>query len=535
MSCLSPRLRTDLSCGSDRLGTAAMRPIQETEGASFPFWSPDSRFIGFFAGGKLKKVPLTGGPPIVLCDASSGRGGTWNANNVIVFAPSNTGVLQRVSGAGGSPAPLLTLDESYGEINHRFPSFPPDGDHFFYTAVTGAATIAPKPSRIKIGTLSSPESTLRMDTESSAAYSSGHVFFLRSGTLMAEPFDPICRRVTGDPFPVADRISTEGSRYAAFAISSNGVLVYAHGEGLFGNRLTWRNRAGKVLGEVGDAAFYSSVALSPDEHRAAVTVVAASSSSNARDVWIVDIDRNLSSKLTFDPGDEAYPVWSPDGARVAFSVVRANERGIYTKSANGTGTEEAFVTFSEANPINASFGTLTDWSHDGRVMAYATATAGLTDIWIIPTSGDRKAFAFAATPFNETHAVFSQDSRWIAYTSYESGRPQVFVQPFPPTGVKEQISRDGGAQPMWRGDGRELFFLTPDGTMMATTITTTPDHIDAAAPQPLFVSNVTNVPNPRLYAVTKDGQRFLINARPQQSSSVPPLAVVVNWTAGIQK
>ena len=220
------------------LGEVTPRSIAGTEGAAFPFWSPDSRFIGFFADGKLRKVQMSGGPPTILCEALSGRGGTWNENNVIVFDPAPTGALLQVSAAGGVPAPVTTLDMSYGETNHRFPHFLPDGRHFFYTAVTGASGSAPKPSLIKIGALDSSDTSTLFAAESSAAYAVGHLLFLRDTALMAQPFDSASRRVTGDPFPIADQVASEGSRYVTFAVSPSGALVYGRGNVGRGLQLT---------------------------------------------------------------------------------------------------------------------------------------------------------------------------------------------------------------------------------------------------------------------------------------------------------
>jgi hypothetical protein len=379
------------------VGTLASRPIPGTEDGSFPFWSPDSRFVGFFAGGKLKKVLAAGEPPIVLCDAPAGRGGTWNAGNVIVFAPAAVGPLQRVSGTGGIPVPLTTLDSAYGETNHRYPHFLPDGTHFLYTAVTGAAGSAPKPSRIKIGALGLADARTLVQAESSAAYASGHLLFVRDGTLMAQPFDAAANEAGSEAFPVAEQLSTEPSRYASFSVSATGVLAFAHGVGFVGVQLTWFDRAGKSIGTVGDVGLYSGIALSPDESRVAVSL--ATGSPLNRDIWILGIAQPGNTRLTFDPGDDIYPVWSPDGSQIAYGRLRS---GIHETPAAGNGNDRLLL------PVASESVFPTDWSRDGQFIVYTQTSAGRNgfDVWILPLSGDRKPFPFVQTPFIEDAAAF---------------------------------------------------------------------------------------------------------------------------------
>ena len=507
---------------------ATSQSLNGTENAAFPFWSPDSRFIGFFADGKLKKIPISGGPPLILCDAPTGRGGTWNADDVVVFDPAPTGPLMRVSGAGGIPTAASALDRTYGETNHRFPHFLPDGRHFFYTAVTGPAGSAPRPSLIKIGSLDAPESVTLFAAESSAAYASGHLLFVRETTLMAQPFDVASRRTQGNPFPVADQIGTEGSRYATFAVSPAGVLVYGRGNVARGLQLTWFDRSGKILSTVGTVNAYSNISLSPDERQAAVTLSTGTPPNN--DVWIVDLARAVSRRLTFDPGDDSHPVWSPDGSRIAYQSLRSAEPGIRTAPAIGGAGEELLLKF--VRPVTVGYPT--DWSHDGRFIAYMQGASGDSNAWVLPVSGDRKPLPVAATPFIEDAPTFSPDGRWIAYTSNESGQFQVYVERFPVSAGKYQVSQNGGGQPRWRGDGRELFFIARDSMMMAAAIDTS-RSFEAGVPLALFPSRSAGTVQARSqYAVTKDGKRFLIPALPQTATSAP-LTVVVNWLAAVQK
>jgi eukaryotic-like serine/threonine-protein kinase len=507
----------------------AARPISGTEGGTFPFWSPDSRFIGFFAAGKLKKVQIAGGPPIVLCDAPSGRGGSWSRDNVILFSPSSaagTGLL-RVSSAGGGPAVVTTVDPATGETNHRWPHFLPDGRHFFYTASTGPCCPASKPSTIRIGSLDPADAAITLlQAESSVSYASGHVLFARDETLMAQPFDPGTRQPKGDAFPLAEHVSREGSRYVGASVSENGTLVYARGGSLATQQLTWFDRAGRALATLGEAAPYENFALSPDERRVAVAF--GTGSPINQDIWIIDIARNVRSRLTVDPGPDRSPVWSPDGTRIAFGSQRSGKASLRQQLINGTAADESLLEGSGGiTPSN--------WSADGRFIAYTLATGTFPpklDVWVLPLFGDRKPFPLAQTEFNENSGVFSPDGRWIAYTTDEAGQPNVYIQPFLRAGGKYQVSRDGGFQPVWRADGKELFYLGADGTMMAVPIDAT-GQFDAGVPQALFPTDTLTIVSPT-YAVTKDGKRFLVNARPQQSS-VAPLTVVVNWPAAIQK
>jgi len=512
-------------------------PIPGTEGATFPFWSPDSRFVAFFAGGKLKKVQIAGGPPVVLCDTIFGRGGTWNRDNVILFSPGSTGTgLSRVSSAGGTPSVVTTLDPAGGESNHRWPHFLPDGRHFLYTATSGTCCPAVRPSVIRVGSLdSATANSPLLEAESSVSYSSGHVLFVRDGTLLAQRFDPGSQQLQGDPFPVAEQISSEGSRYASASASENGTLVYAHGTAMASLQLTWIDRTGSTLSTVGDAAPYINLALSPDERRAAVSL--ATVNPDNRDIWVIDLARNIQTRMTFDPAGDGSPVWSPDGSRIAFQGVRAGAVTLRQKVVNSTAAYEALIEGS-------GFIEPSDWSADGRFIAYTnargTATitgragniSGTSDIWVLPLFGDRKPFPLVQTQFPENSGVFSPDGRWIAYTAVEGDVANVYAQPFQ-GGGKYQVSRDGGSHPLWRADGRELFYLAPDATMMAVAVAAG-DQLEAGAPEALFGSDVQRLNAGRLYGVTKDGKRFLV-ARRTRVTNAAPITAVINWLAAVQK
>jgi eukaryotic-like serine/threonine-protein kinase len=515
------------------IASLSARQLPGTEDASFPFWSPDSRYVAFFAGGKLKKAQISGGPPVILCDAAQGRGGTWNRDNIIVFGLLGSS-LQRVSSAGGTPVAAAQLDTAYGETSHRWPHFLPDGQHFLFTTVTGALGAALKPSVIRIGALGSLDATTLLQVESSVAYASGHLLFVRNGSLLAQQFDVTARHLTGDSYPVAEQVLSEGSRYASFSTSPTGVLAYAHGSRLSaGSRLVWFDRTGRTTGQLGELAPYLNLALSPDERRVAVTMATGSPPNG--DIWTIDVARGVSSRLTFDPALESLPIWSPDSSRVVFQSLRIPDAGLRQKLASGT-SDDGLVFKAEGGTLGVPVPA--DWSRDGRFIAYdfQTGTSAGSDIWILPlSSGDKRPYPFVQGPGPDTNAAFSRDGHWIAYQAFDSGAPQVYVQPFPPTGGRFQVSKESGLQPQWRGDGKELFFLANDGSMWAAPIDTAREF-QAGLAQRLFETGAA-APGRRQYAVTKDGQRFLVLVprSSERNASPEPLTVVVNWLAGVQK
>jgi dipeptidyl aminopeptidase/acylaminoacyl peptidase len=378
---------------------------------------------------------------------------------------------------------------------------------------------------IRLGSLDRPGDDVTLfQAESSVSYASGHVIFADDESLMARPFDPGSRQLLGEAFPLAERVTTEGSRYVGASVSENGTLVYGQARADVARQLTWFDRTGRELGILSDAAPYSGLALSPDERRVAVTL--ETGTPNNVDIWLIDITRNIRSRLTVHPGQERSPVWSPDGARIAFQSSRSRQPvAMRQTSSDGTGADELIL----EGPGNFTM-TPTAWSGDGRFIAYTTRGS---NVWVLPLFGDRKPFAFAETSFFEGSARFSPDGRWIAYTSNEGGRPDVYVQSFPGPGLKSQVSRDGGTHPVWRADGRELFYLGADGTMMSVSIGAG-RSFDAGAPQALFSSHAWRFTANQVYAVTRDGQRFLVNASKQQPSGTAPLTVVLNWTAAIR-
>jgi len=503
------------------LDTLSAEPLAGTEGASRPFWSPDSRFLGFFADGKLKKIDVSGGPAITLCDAPSQRGGTWSRDGVIVFAPTNTSALQKVSAAGGVPTAATSLAQ--GETSHTQPSFLPDGRHFLYR--TGAA--APNPGlSIYLASLDSAERKLLLNTDSAnVLYSQGHLLFLRETTLMAQPFDARRLELTGEAFPIAEQIQTTAGAppYGFFSASQNGVLAYQTGTGAVGTRLMWFDRTGKQTGALGDPAVYNDLGLSPDGKRASVNILEG---GRTRDIWLYDLARGLRTRFTFDRADESNSIWSPDGSRIVFRSNRKGHWVLYQKASSGAGGEEVLLDDNlEKYPVS--------WSPDGRFILYRNLgpTTG-NDLWVLPLSGNRKPIPLLTTEFNENFGQFSPDGRWVAYHSNESDRNEVYVAPFPGPGGKWQISTAGGTFARWRRDGAEIFYLATDNRLMAAAVNGRGGSFEVGVVKPLFETRAG--PAGYRYDVSADGQRFLINTLPGQTASAP-ITVILNWTAGLQR
>jgi eukaryotic-like serine/threonine-protein kinase len=503
------------------LATLTARQLPGTEGALHPFWSPDSRSIGFFAGGKLMKVQVSGGPPIPLCDAATARGGTWNGDNTIVFAPSGSGGLLKVASAGGTPVPLTTL--SNGEGGHRWPWFLPDHRHFLYVAYS--PTAGRPTGTIWIGSLDSSERTSIGSADSNAMYSSGHLLFVRGSTLMAQPFDPDRRQVSGEPFPVTEQVVGIGNTLkASFSVSDSGTLGYRPGAGTV-SQLTWFDRTGKSLEAIGEPQVHVNLGLSPDDRRLAVSETGL----GAINIWMLDLARpSAPSRFTVASGGNFDPVWSPDGSQVVFTSSRTGKFNIYWRPADGSGEDKLL-----SEPPQGAGGP--DWSRDGRFLAFSSNG----DVWVLPLSRQGsskieagKPYPFVQTSFDEADPAFSPDGRWIAYYSTESGQAQIYVQAFPSGGNRSRISTAGGTEPAWRGDGNELFFLAPDGTMMAARIDTA-KGFNASVPQPLFQTGITSTQNNHPYVVTRDGKRFLVPVVDQSAAS--QMTVLLNWREGIQK
>ncbi len=506
------------------LDSLAAKTLDGTEDGSYPFWSPDSKFVGFFAHGKLRRIAVSGGPPQTLCDASAGRGAAWSRDGVILFTPTQRDALYRVPANGGAVMQATTLDTPRGEISHRWPSFLPDGRRFLYWTRNRKASNA----GIRVGSLDSKDVTSLLQADGMAVYARpGHVLFVRQGVLLAQPFDPHSLKLSGEPLRVAEPLGVGSPPgYATYSVADSGVLAYV--PGVSPNReLVWFDRGGKELGSVGEPGVYISPALSPDEKRVAVGIRDIRAAST--DIWLIDLARGIRSRFTFSPASGYIARWSPDGSRVMFTSNREGFPDFYEKASSGAG-EEKLVFRSDQDKF------LTDWSQDGRFLAYhAPGPRTGWDVWVLPLSGDRKPIPFVQTEFTEAQGQFSPDGKWLAYASDESGLFEVYVRPFPAPGGKWQVSTSGGTQPQWRRDGKELFYLAEDGGLMGVDVKAD-STFEAGAPRPLFHARFPTASAPflRTYSVTSDGQRFLVTRVMEEDKAIP-ITVVLNWTADLKK
>ncbi|MFZ0062453.1 MAG: protein kinase [Pyrinomonadaceae bacterium] len=500
-----------------QLDSINAQQLAGTEGANSPFWSPDSHSLGYFVADKLFKVDAAGGRPQALCDVTEISGGAWSSDGTILFG-SGDGLL-RVSAQGGSPA--LATKVAAKEEAHRWPYFLPDGHHFVFLADAERT----EDHHIRVGSLDSQESQILFSGITRIAYAPpGYLLYVSQGALVAHPFDVRALKVTGDPVPVADHIAQLGGHHEFdFSVSDNGVLAYQSGSNT--SQLTWFDREGKKLGTVGESADYSTVALSPDGHRVAVGLLDAD--GRAQDLWVADVSRGNLSRLTFDPQSDGDAVWSRDGSQIVFSSNRAGDgfTHLYLKAAGGAG-EEQVIYKSEASKFP------TDWSSDGKSILFENWKKG-GQVWILTRTSDWEAKPVLQTEsFSQFQAVFSPNGRFVAYVSNESGRAEVYVQTFPTSGDKWQVSTAGGGYPRWRG--KELYYVTEDGRLMAVE-TTTEGKFNLGVPKQLLQTNIKMIGGLGYpFSVSPDGQRFLINTR-VEASNLAPMTIVLNWAEGLKK
>jgi serine/threonine protein kinase len=485
------------------------RPLTGTENAQFPFWSPDSRSVGFVASFQLKRIDLGSGSVQVL--AAAAMGGAWSQDGTILFSRGPGNSLLRISAAGGEPTEVIQSTLQAAIL--RSPQFFSDDRHFLFHAQ------GTKPG-VYVGQLgTSKPPTWILDALAAAYTSSGHLLFVRQGTLFAQRFDPVRLALTGDPIAVAEPIVVHSRTGAALSASVAGPIAYRTGSPTLQSHFVWFDRSGKtpeVVAGSESAGFNS--ALSPDGRRLAIS----ENGGAAADIWVLDLNRGVRSRFTFDEAFELTPVWSPDGRRIAFSSNRKGTFDLYVKSADGIGDETLLET-GDAGPPS-------DWSRDGRfILRTRQRSATNDDLWALALDGDRTAFPVVETPFNESNGQFSPDGKWIAYQSNESGLLEIYVQPFPGPAQKTRISSNGGAQVRWRSDGHELFYLAPDNRLMAVAIRIDSKGVDAGTPVPLFATQVggdwqNNYA--RNYMVSRDGQRFLVDTLREVTL---PITVILNW------
>jgi Tol biopolymer transport system component len=500
--------------------------LDGTQGASYPFWSPDGKFIGFFADGKLKKVEVSGGQPQVLCDAPNGRGGTWNRDGVIVFTPDSLGAgLFRVSSSGGSPLEMTKLDASRSEQSHRWPVFLPDGKHFLYLGSNFAGLL--ENNAIFLGSLDSQERRLLVSTSANAAYAEpGYLVYLRDNkTLVAQPFDRRRYVLSGEPHTLSDEVLyTPLVNRAVFSVSSGDILVTQTGRGASLSQLTWFDRSGKPAGTVGMPASFGNVRLSPDGHRVAVDQI--NPDGRNIDIWIHEPARGATTRLTFDPSPHQAPIWSPDGKQILFSSNRKVTTRLYLKNADGSGSEEEVADLGTFVPVNAW-----DWSRDAKHVLFRKGN----ELWHL-SRPEHATKPLLQAKWTVRNAQSSPDGRWMAYASNETGSMQVYVSPFLNGNGKWQVSSAGGQEPRWRQDGKELFYLSAEGKMMAVAVTTGASF-EASSPVALFQTHRRQPVSSQdvfSYDVSGDGQKFLILTKVDEANAAP-LSVLLNWASDIEK
>ena len=489
----------------------------------FPFWSPDGRQIGFTSGSNLMRVDVSGGPPVTICTCDGGFGGTWNRDGVIL-STTRTGRLYRVSAAGGDPKPLRPLAE--GEIVQIWPEFLPDGKHYIYLSLSNR----PNQQGIYAASLDSNDRKFIVATNTNASYvQSGQLLFTRGNVLMAQPFDLDHLTLTGSPRPVADRIETPVSSpgalpIATFAASPSGVLVWRSNTLSSQSSLQWFDRSGKKLSVIGEVADYSNPALSPDDTKLAIGI--RDPQTKTRDIWIFDLLRGTRTRLTFDPADDLDSIWSPDATRIAFTSDRTGQRNIYWKPADGSGSEELLLGGKEGQE------NVEDWSRDGKYLMYNLQPPNGTHLYVLPLA-DRKPVPYLNTEFRTHQGQFSPNGSWVAYSSAESGKPEIYVQGFTldssqPRG-KWQVSVTGGEIPRWRRDGKELFYES-NSSYFAVDVKTDGASFEAGIPRLLFEAPTifSSTGGGQPFVVTHDGQRFLV-LTPLEKTTSTPIEVLVNW------
>jgi serine/threonine protein kinase len=499
-----------------------------TEGASYPFWSPDGRTIAFFSGGKLKRVDIAGGTPIVICDAENPRGGTWSQAGIIVFAPSPVSPLVRVNASGGEPVPLTTLKGPV-ESSHRWPHFLPDGEHFLYMVF--AAQDANR-SALQVASLSSPAGSQVLQGATEGRYNAGLLFFVRDDVLLAQPFDPGRRNLHGEPRAVGPSPVHLATGHYSFSVSRSGTIAHhpRSPSQQIASRLTWLARDGRPLGTIGDAGDYAFPSVAPDQNR----VVVSRTENRTADIYLFEGPRWTAVRLTTNPLPDFAPVWSPDGRRIAYASTPVLGGGTNLTELSTEGTAAPAVFHVSPMPMSPR-----GWSADGAVLFQMVNRSGLISLWTAATSTRQAPVAFKDDGFNYSHATVSPDGRWIAYATDISGRYEVYVDSFPTAGRGSPVPGSAGArEPRWHPDGKELYFVSVDGMLVATTFQPG-DRPAFGDPKPLFRLRLpsTLVPRPLVthYDVARDG-RFLAAVTVSDAPVVaPPVTVSINATAALRQ
>jgi Tol biopolymer transport system component len=512
------------------LHDVSARPLAGTDDAQNPFWSPDNLWIGFFSEGKLKKVPALGGAvQEVASNIADSRGGSWTSDDTILFADGNSPI-NRVSSRGGSVTPVTHLDAGNQEGTHRWPYVMPDGRHFLYT-IRSALT---ERSGVYVGSMDGKTKKRLLRFNSGAIYAPpGYVLYLDGDVLLCQRFDAGRLELTGQPFTVAGQVGQSTTGQIAVSVSTEGTMTYA-GAHLQSGRLKWFDRDDGSRQDMAiDEGDYIDFRLSHDEKRLAWTRV--NRRTGVPEIWLTDIERGSSSPFAVGSQLNAAPVWSPDGTRIAFRTNRTGLIEFYQKSAAGGGSEEAVMStdvLRRAGLISTTHYP-SDWSANGSLLFSVARTASGYDLALFQMAGDSKPVMFIDSPANQMHGNFSFDGKLVAYSSNEAGRFEVYVETFPRSDFKRAISTSGGYEPRWRGDGREIYYLSEDRMLMAVAVEAGPTF---GRPRPLFKTDVPPGVSPyrTSYVPTRDGRRFLIKTQGAEPSPMS-LTVVLNWIAGLNE
>jgi Tol biopolymer transport system component len=502
------------------LDTLAAQMVAGSDDATFPFWSPDSKKIGFFANGFLKVSDLYGGSPLVLCPAAAGRGGAWSKDDVILFSPNFTAGVYTVSATGGTPTQILdpvgTQFSSY-----RWPQFMPDGKHFVFLAVQHEK---PSDSSLMFASLDDRHPKEVMKTGAAARYASGRLLYLRENALYAQAFDPSSGKVSGELSPIADQVLWDVSVWrGVFDVSDNGELVYERGLALTPTRLAWFDLTGKQLSTVDVSTGFAGLDLTRDGKG-----LAAQGNPATSELWAYELSRGTRTRVTFDAWAHTFPIWSPDKKWIAYVAVNpAGGSRICRKLADGSGDEEVLYDSAKTKAT-------TDWSPDGKYIVYVEPNGNLqgSGIWALPVEGDHKPFPVLQTPFVNLNARFSPDGRWIAFQSSESDRPEIYVVSFPKPAGKWQVSLEGGMAPQWTNDGSHIYFIsTTTNQIMAADVSTKGNNFSVGGVKMKFP--LTGSATLVWFAPSPDGKRILAPAPTNEHQ--PPITLVTNWTAKVKK
>ena len=494
------------------LDSTAAQPLAGTDDASFPFWSPDSRSLGFFAQGKLRIIDASGGAVQTLADAPQPRGAAWGADGTILFTPSPTSALLRIPAAGGTPSQAIGQEKADSFAlagSPRWPAFLPDGRHFIFFRFASDSRGGPR-GNIHLGALDSQQDTILVATDDRGQYASGHLAFVRDGNLMTQSFDEKKLKLAGNPVPIAEQVRGNDLGAAAFSLSSDGKLVFAGGQSTTLD-LAWYDRSGKK-GDIIDSGTFQDAHISPDGKRVSA---ARADAGGHLEIYIYDLVRGTKSQFSFSQSRDDDPVWSPDGNTIVFDSGRNGKIDLYTRPANGARQEELLY-HDDLDKYPSS------WSSDGKYIAYEGLSNGHFDLWVMPMFGDRKPYPFLQEKYNIRYPVFSPDAKWIAYTSYEAGHGQVYVVAFPKPGGKFLVG--DGIGPVWSRNGKEVLYVDDHSRIASVEATAHGDSVELGRPQILFP---TQPVGPGLFEVSADGNHFLMMQAPLQNS--PSLTLVVNW------